>query len=222
MKLEICVTDLNSALIAEKGGADRIELCKDLRNDGLTPELETFNSIKEKLKIPIFVLIRPRAGNFVYDAAEFDLMLDQIQKFKDAGAEGIVSGILSSDDSIDESRTRQLIQKARPLPFTFHRAFDMVNDPFKAAVLLKDMGVERILTSGSETSAIDGLQSLIALKKEFGNQPIIMAGGGIRKDSILAFKINGFREVHSAAIRDRLSMKISEQEVQEMRAILDD
>ena len=131
MIIEVCAESYEYALKAEKAGADRIELCKDLQLDGLTPDYESAKRTIDTLEIPVFILIRPREGNFIYSNEEFELMKSDIIKFKEMGCKGIVSGILNHDNSIDVKRTKELIELSRPLEFTFHRAFDIVPKPIK-------------------------------------------------------------------------------------------
>ena len=131
MIIEVCAESYEYALKAEKAGANRIELCKDLHLDGLTPDYESAKRTIDSLNIPVFILIRPREGDFIYSNEEFELMKRDIIKFKKMGCKGIVSGVLNDDNSIDVKRTKDLIELSRPLEFTFHRAFDIVSDPLK-------------------------------------------------------------------------------------------
>ena len=160
MIIEVCAESYEYALKAEKAGADRIELCKDLHLDGLTPDYESAKRTIDSLNIPVFILIRPREGDFIYSNEEFELMKRDIIKFKEMGCKGIVSGVLNDDNSIDVKRTKDLIELSRPLEFTFHRAFDIVSDPLKEIENLIRMGVDRILTSGQKNKAIEGLYLL--------------------------------------------------------------
>ena len=150
MIIEVCAESYEYALKAEKAGANRIELCKDLHLDGLTPDYESANRTIDSLNIPVFILIRPREGDFIYSNEEFELMKRDIIKFKEMGCKGIVSGVLNDDNSIDVKRTKDLIEITRPLEFTFHRAFDIVSKPFKEIENLIRLGVDRILTSGQK------------------------------------------------------------------------
>ena len=150
MIIEVCAESYEYAVEAEKAGADRIELCKDLHLDGLTPDYETAKRTIDKLNIPVFILIRPRGGDFVNSKEEFELMKSDIVKFKEMGCKGIVSGVLSTDQSIDIKRTKELVELSRPLDFTFHRAFDIVSNPLKEIEKLIEIGVNRVLTSRFE------------------------------------------------------------------------
>ena len=170
MIIEVCTDSYEYAEKAEKAGADRIELCKHLHLDGLTPNYKTAKKTIENLNIPVFVLIRPRHGDFNYSEKEFELMKADIVKFKEMGCKGIVSGILNNDNTIDIKRTNELVNLSRPLEFTFHRAFDEVNDPLKELEKLIQLGVERVLTSGQKQKAVKGIELLKELKSYKSHQ----------------------------------------------------
>jgi len=199
MLVEVCSNSLESAQSAEKGGADRIELCAELEVGGVTPSYGTLKQVLKSLSIAVFVLIRPRSGNFTYSDAEFEVMRQDIMWCKEIGCKGIVSGVLNKDNTLDQERTRELIQLSGPLSFTFHRAFDWVNDPEKTLKMLIDMGCTRVLTSGQQPTAYKGIKTLNSLHKQYGNQITIMPGGGINEDNITAFKDAGFSEIHFSA-----------------------
>ena len=173
MIIEVCADSYEYAEKAEKAGADRIELCKHLHLDGLTPNYKTAKKTIENLNIPVFVLIRPRHGDFNYSEKEFELMKADIVKFKEMGCKGIVSGILNNDNTIDIKRTNELVNLSRPLEFTFHRAFDVVTDPLKELEKLIQLGVERVLTSGQKQKAVKGIELLKELKKNAKDKIII-------------------------------------------------
>ena len=196
MIIEVCAESYKYAVKGEKAGADRIELCKDLHLDGLTPNYKTAKKTIDKLNIPVFVLIRPREGDFNYSNEEFELMKKDIVKFKEMGCKGIVSGILNSDNTIDLNRTMELINLSKPLEFTFHRAFDVVTDPLKELEKLIQLGVERVLSSGQKQKADKGIELLKELKKNSKDKIIIMPGGGINKSNIKKFK--SFDEIHGS------------------------
>lgn len=199
MKLEICTNSYQSAINAEKAGAHRIELCSELALGGLTPTYGLLKQVIETINIPAMVLIRPRSGNFTYSDVEFEIMKENIKLCKNLGYAGIVSGVLNADNTIDIERTKKLIQLSKPLPFTFHRAFDWTPKPFEALQQLIDLDVERILTSGQANSARKGIELLKDLNKKANSRITIMPGGGINSDNILIFKITGFNEVHCSA-----------------------
>jgi len=199
MIVEICANSYESALNAKKAGADRIELCTELAVGGITPSYGLIEKVREEIAIPVHVLIRPRSGDFTYSDAEFDIMKSDIELCKKLGCNGIVSGILNSDFTIDLKRTKELVDLAKPLSFTFHRAFDWVTDPFKALAQLVDLEIDRILSSGQETNAVKGIFLLEQLQKQAGNRLTILPGGGINKGIILKFKEASFKEVHFSA-----------------------
>ena len=196
--IEICLESVESVVAAQKGGADRVELCSDLFEGGLTPTLGTF-TVARKLAstIKINVMIRPRGGDFCYSDEEFEVMKEDLLSLKNAGADGIVFGILTPEGDIDEERTRALVALAYPLPVTFHRAFDMSKDAFKSLETLIDLGVKRILTSGLEPTVMEGLPLLTELVKKAGDRIIIMPGCGIseRNFKYLDERINA-KEYH--------------------------
>lgn len=199
MKLEICAATIQSAINAEKAGADRIELCTELAVGGITPSYGFIKQVLNSIKIPVFALIRPRSGNFTYSDDEFEIMKQDIQLCKDLGCAGIVSGLLNVDNSIDIERTKQLVVLSKPLEFTFHRAFDWTPNPYQALEQLIEINVDRILTSGQESSAEKGTFVLQQLKKLANERLTILPGGNINHDNVLVFKGGGFEEVHCSA-----------------------
>ena len=196
MIIEVCAESYEYALKAEKAGADRIELCKDLHLDGLTPDYESAKRTIDTLNIPVFILIRPRGGDFIYSHEEFELMKRDILRFRKMGCKGIVSGVLNSDNSIDIKKTKELVELSRPLEFTFHRAFDKVNNPLYEIENLIGLGIDRVLTSGQKEKAIDGLVLLKQLNSISNNRIKIMPGSGINKSNIVNF-VN-FEEIHGS------------------------
>ncbi|WP_299442737.1 copper homeostasis protein CutC [uncultured Aquimarina sp.] len=199
MKIEICANSYQSAVNAEKAGADRIELCVELAVGGITPSHGLIEKVVQKLSIPVFVLIRPRSGNFTYTSDEFDVMKKDIEFCKSIGCKGIVSGVLKNDNTIDSIRTQELITLSKPLSFTFHRAFDWVPEPLESLKQLIAIGVERILTSGQEASAIEGIELLKNALQLSKPNLIIMPGSGINVENVLTFKEAGFEEIHFSA-----------------------
>jgi copper homeostasis protein len=157
MEIEICANSFQSALNAQNACADRIELCAELAVGGVTPSYGLLKQVLSKLSIPVYVLIRPRSGDFCYSDDDFEIIKQDINLCKKLQCDGIVSGVLHQDMTIDIQRTKELVDLADPLPFTFHRAFDSVPNPLQAVQQLDEMGVERILTSGQQSNAIDGL-----------------------------------------------------------------
>lgn len=199
MKLEICANSYQSAKNAQEAGAHRIELCQELSVGGITPSYGLLKKVIEELDIPVFVLIRPRSGNFVYSDDEFQIMKTDIQLCKDLGCKGIVSGVLKPDNKLDVERTKVLIELSKPLPFTFHRAFDEVNNPKESLEQLIDLGVDRVLTSGQESSAEKGLELIQELHRISNNRIMILAGGGINSKNVELFKEADLSEIHASA-----------------------
>lgn len=213
MKLEICVDSVESAVIAQEAGADRIELCSCLDVGGLTPSLGAITSAKSLLEIPIHVLIRPRMGDFCYSDLEFQQMLRDLRLAKDTKTEGVVFGILTPDGKVDIYRTALLLEAARPLQVTFHRAFDFCVDPFQALEDLISLGVDRILTSGQKNTAPQGAPLLKELIEKADNRVIIMPGSGINSQNLPSLiKDTGAREYHLSASRFLPSPMLSEKE----------
>ena len=199
MIVEICVDSIDSALIAEKSGANRIELCSSLALGGITPSWGLIEKIVQKLSIGIHVLIRPRGGDFTYSESEINLMLADIEMAKSLGVSGIVSGVLNSDHTLDIENTKRLINAGAGLPFTFHRAFDWIPNKEDALGQLDDLGVQRILTSGGCTKAIDALSTLTTWNRNY--QTTILPGGGINSSNYKAFQTAGFEEIHLSATK---------------------
>ncbi|MCY3833070.1 MAG: copper homeostasis protein CutC [Chloroflexi bacterium] len=183
-QFEVAVDSLESALIAQDCGADRIELCADLGIGGITPSLGMIQLVMERLRIPVHVMIRPRRGDFLYSDAEFEVMLSDIDAVKSAGAQGVVFGVLMADGHVDVERTSQLVDAARPLSVTFHRAFDMCRDPRAALAELIDMGVDTLLTSGQAPSAAEGMPLIVELVVWVAGRIDIMPGAGIHPGNI--------------------------------------
>ena len=199
MLLEICANSYQSAKNAQDTGVKRIELCSELSIGGITPSYGLIKQVSDTLYIKSFVLIRPRSGNFCYSKAEFEIIKNDIKICKELGCHGIVSGVLNEDNTIDIERTRKLVELSKPLPFTFHRAFDIVPNAKDALEQLIDLGVDRILTSGQHPKAIDGLDALKVLNQQANNRIIILVGSGISSQNAEDFKDAGFDEIHASA-----------------------
>jgi len=200
MLVEVCANSLESALNAEKAGADRIELCSELAVGGITPSYGLLKAARKALNIPIHVLIRPRGGDFTYSDAEFEIMKTNILLCKEIGIDGIVSGVLHADFSLDVNRTQTLIDLSEGMKFTFHRAFDWVENPKKTFEQLNELGVDYVLSSGQENSALDGLPLLAELNK-METRCVIMPGGGVKAENAKSFKDAGFKAIHSTGSR---------------------
>jgi copper homeostasis protein len=198
-RLEICVESVERAQAAERGGADRIELCSDLRSGGITPSAGFMQTVRRHVSLPIHALIRPRAGDFCYSTQEFEIMRDDIDAARRLGVDGIVLGILREDNRVDVERTRELVQMARPLPVTFHRAFDDCESPEKALEDVIQTGAARILTSGGKSSATDGLSTLAQMVQKAGARIGIMACGRINYENLAHIvQVTLASEVHTS------------------------
>ena len=206
MIVEICANSYHSALNTQKAGAVRIELCSELALGGITPSYGLIKNVIDTLSLSVFVLIRPRSGNFIYSDEEFDIMKRDIQLCKNLGSNGIVSGVLNKDNTIDIERTKELIELSKPLDFTFHRAFDCVKNPKEALEQLITLGVNRVLTSGQEVNAEKGLKLLKKLKKQANSRIIILPGSGINSNNAKLFKDAGFTEIHTSASKRMVNL----------------
>ena len=196
--LEITVESVAAASAAERGGADRIELCADLRCGGLTPAPEIMRNARSAVRLPIFAMVRPRAGNFVYTNGEISLMKSQMTQARALGMNGIVLGVLREDNTVDVSLLKNLVEFAAPLPLTFHRAFDETPDLFRALEDITSVGAARILTSGGASKAPQALDTLAKLVQIAGGRIIIVPGSGIQPENfgVVRQALNA-REYHS-------------------------
>ncbi|MAY21518.1 MAG: copper homeostasis protein CutC [Flavobacteriaceae bacterium] len=206
MTLEVCAHSFESALAAQKAGAHRIELCNELSLGGITPSYGLLEKVMSELTIPVFVLIRPRSGNFAYSPAEVTIMLKDIALCKEMGVQGIVCGALTEDHHIDEIITQALVEASRGMEFTFHRAFDWSRDPMASLKTLENLGIKRILTSGQQATALEGFRLLKELQA-LSNNLIIVPGGGISAANVREFKDAGFLEVHASASEKRQTLE---------------
>jgi copper homeostasis protein len=202
--VEACVDSVESALAAERGGARRLELCDNLADGGTTPSAGTIAAVKASVRIPVFVIVRPRGGGFVYSDAELDVMRRDIDATLALGADGVVLGALRSDARVDGPRIETLVASARGLPVTFHRAFDLVADQHEALDTLAAAGVSRVLTSGGASTAAEGADTIASLVKEAGTRLTVVAGGGIREENVAELvRRSGVREIHVRGTRLR-------------------
>lgn len=177
--LECCVDSVESAIEAEKGGANRIELCSALVIGGLSPSKALFEKVKEQVNIKIHVLLRPRFGDFCYTDFEHEIIKQEIHMFKELGADGVVIGTLKSDGSLNLEQMKELVEEADGMSITLHRAFDMCADPFRTLEEVKELGIHTILTSGQKNSCIDGKELLGQLMKKANREVDILIGGGV-------------------------------------------
>jgi copper homeostasis protein len=196
-KIEICTDNVESAIEAQNAGADRIELCNNLPEGGTTPGLGLIKSARDHLAIGLHVIIRPRGGDFLYSAIEYDIMKKEIDACCECGADGVVIGILEPDGEIDIERTAKLIEFARPMSVTFHRAFDMCKDPVKGLEAVIDSGADRLLTSGQRNTADEGMMLIKDLIAQADGRIIIMPGSGINESNIVNIaRVTGAKEFH--------------------------
>jgi copper homeostasis protein len=199
--VEAAVETLDSALAAERAGADRIELCDNLGEGGTTPDGTLVAAIVERIRLPVFVLIRPRAGDFVYSDSEFDVMLRDIELTRTMGIAGIVTGALDDKGRVDVKRTRSLVKAAGRLPVTFHRAIDSAADLPAALDDAIEAGVSRVLTSGGAPTAREGVDGIAALVLQARERVSIIAGGGIREHNVReVITRTGAHEVHGRLV----------------------
>lgn len=200
-KLEICCFSVESAIKAEKFGANRIELCDNYPEGGTTPSYAAIKHAINKLGIPVNVIVRPRGSDFLYSQVEYEIIKEDVLAVKELGANGIVTGFLKSNGDIDLERTKEIVGLAKPMEVTFHRAFDMCRDPMEALDQLKETGITRILTSGAKSSVVEGIELLAKLTEKAGDDISIMPGGGVN-DKTLHELINRTKafEFHSASM----------------------
>jgi copper homeostasis protein len=198
--LEIAVFNIGSALVAAKAGADRVELCENPFDGGTTPSYGTLKTVREKIGIPVFPIIRPRGGDFLYSNEEFEVMRRDVLLCKELGFDGAVLGLLLRDGAIDVSRTRLLVELAYPMEITFHRAFDRCREPLQALEQVIGCGCKRILTSGQVPNAFDGRELIRQLVQQADDRIIIMPGSGVRSHNIRELAgFTGATELHSSA-----------------------
>lgn len=196
--VEAAVESLDDALAAVEGGADRLELCADLGVGGLTPAPALVSSVLERVDVPVFVMIRPRAGSFVYSPPELDVMQRDIESMRELGVDGIVVGVLDARGAVDARRMAPLVAATSGLPVTFHRAFDRARDLSDALESLIDLRIERVLTSGGAQDALAGADVLSDLVQQAGDALVIMAGGGVREHNVREIvEVSGVHEVHA-------------------------
>jgi copper homeostasis protein len=200
MKLEIIGFNIESCMAAQEAGANRIELCAGPGEGGTTPSYAFIKAAREKLHIDLYVMIRPRGGDFLYSDNDFEIMKNDAAICKQLGCDGIVTGILTKDGKVDKKRCKELIEIVYPLEATFHRAFDRVADSFEALEDIIELGFERILTSGLKPKAIESTELLSQLIKQSNGRIIIMPGSGVTAENIVSIaESTGATEFHSSA-----------------------
>ena len=204
--LEVAANSVASALAAQAGGAGRVELCSALELGGLTPSHASIAMVRERLRIPLYVLIRPRAGDFLYDDDECEAMRRDIETCAALGCDGVVLGVLDADGGVDMQRCYELIATAGHLGVTFHRAFDLVSDPRRALEDVIALGCERVLTSGGQASALEGAALIRGLIEQASGRIALMPGAGVMADNLAALaNATGAREFHASAKRQLAS-----------------
>ena len=214
IQLEICANSVSSAVHAQQGGADRVELCTALELGGLTPSPASIIQCRQRLQIAMFVLIRPRPGDFCYSPAKIDLMEKEIEFCKGQGIDGVVLGILTNEGKVDRTACQRLIDRARPMEVTFHRAFDRVLDPFSALNELLDLRIDRLLSSGRQKQAVAGTALLGELVRRSNNSIAIMAGAGINSGNVESIiQKTGVGAVHCSAKQLKNKTKVVESQV---------
>jgi len=197
MVVEVCLAGIESAVSAQSGGATRIELCENLAEGGTTPSQGMIALVRKKLSIPVHVMIRPRGGDFCYSDLEFEVMQRDVATAVSLGVDGVVFGLLTPEGRVDVTRTRILMEAARPLAITFHRAFDVTADPLAAFEDLLTLGVDRLLTSGQQATAGEGRELIKQLQGRANGRLQIMAGSGINASNAAALiAATGVREIH--------------------------
>jgi copper homeostasis protein len=220
-RLEICAFNLSAAQAAERAGADRVELCAGPEEGGLTASAGLIRAARESLSIPLYPIIRPREGDFLYSEQEFRIMLRDVDYCKQLGCEGVVIGLLRADGSVDRQRCARLVERAYPLGVTFHRAFDWAANPFEALEEIILTGCERILTSGQRPVATEGAVLINELVREAEDRIVIMPGSGVRSANIgwLAQKTGAVEFHTSARIRQADRMEFVNWAMQEEQSI---
>lgn len=202
--LEVCVESLPEAIAAVEAGADRLELCGAMSEAGITPGIGLVEAVVGSVAAPVFVMIRPRGGDFTYEEDDVGVMLREIAAVQRAGAHGVVSGALEATGGVDRETTRRLVEAAAPLPLTFHRAVDLTPNLEVSLQELRAAGVKRILTSGGATSALVGAGQIARLVRQAGPDLTIVAGGGVRAGHVAELvRQTAVREVHARPVRPK-------------------
>jgi copper homeostasis protein len=211
IQLEVCANSVTSALAAQEGGAVRVELCENLSEGGTTPSYGQIALARKLLHIKLYVLIRPRGGDFLYSDVEFDIIKSDVQHCVETGCDGIVIGILNADGSIDKERCGQLVRiaKAKGLGVTFHRAIDMCADMNQALEDIIELGCERILTSGGKSTAVEGVTTVAHLIAQARGRIAVMPGAGVSENTVADIvHFTGATEIHSSARKAKRSRMI--------------
>lgn len=203
MEIEVCAYSLESCVAAQEAGADRVELCTAMYDGGTTPPAGMIQLARELLHIRLYVMIRPRGGDFLYSDLEYRQMKQDLLYAKSCGVDGVVIGLLKENGEIDVERTRELVGLAAPLQVTFHRAFDMAADPFRALEDVILSGCHRILTSGQRNTAVEGMDMLRALSERNKGRIQLMAGSGVNRENALLLAATGIDALHLSGKNSR-------------------
>jgi copper homeostasis protein len=209
MQLEICVDSVESAIAAQRGGAQRVELCSALSEAGLTPSIGLIRAVRRAVDIGLYVMIRPRGGDFLYSDAELEVMREDIAHAAESGANGVVFGLLTQDGDIDLARTRELVDLARPMEVTFHRAIDMARDADTALDAVIQSGADRLLTSGGAQSALLGASRIQRMVRNSADGIKIMVCGGVRAESVHEIASSTGASQFHAAIRQEVGSQMT-------------
>ncbi|MGF7232074.1 copper homeostasis protein CutC [Arachidicoccus sp.] len=235
MTLEIAVFNITSAIQAQSAGANRIELCENPFDGGTTPSYGTLKTTIEKITIPVFPIIRPRGGDFLYNNEELAVMKKDLLLIRQLGFQGAVLGLLNIDGAVDIEQTRRLVELAYPLEITFHRAFDRAKNPLESLEQVIDTGCARILTSGQRPNAGDGFDLIKELVRQADQRIVIVPGSGIRSSNLQKIIETGAEEFHSSARKEinsamkfksssmaetLMNICVDEEEVKKMKTIL--
>jgi copper homeostasis protein len=202
VRVEVCVDSVESAIESQEGGAQRVELCANLIEGGTTPSAGEIEVARGRLQIGLQVIIRPRGGDFCYSDLEHEVMKRDVAMARSLGADGVVIGVLSEDGSVDAERTRELVELARPMSVTFHRAFDMTREPFEALETLVGLGVDRVLTTGQQDVVWEGLDLIARIVERAGQRIVVMPGGGTERNVRAIVERTGAREIHVVGTRE--------------------
>jgi copper homeostasis protein len=220
-RFELCAETVYAATVAERGGADRVELCVNLAVAGMTPPVAMVREAVEAISIPLHVLIRPRAGDFAYTPEEFALMRAQIEEVKALGVQGVVLGVLRSDGRVDVERTRELVEAARPMKVTFHRAFDEVADMTEGLEAVIATGADLLLTSGGRATVLEGAGTIAELVRQAKGRIEVMAAGGVRPENLEeALQRTGAPWLHGSLLRREAGGDVREEDVLEVMQLL--
>ncbi len=220
MQIEVCAFSIESCLNAQRAGARRVELCGGLYEGGTTPSVGLIQKAREVLSIQLYVMVRPRGGDFCYDEEELEVMLFDIEAAKKMGADGVVFGILKPDGQVDIERTKALVALAQPMGVTFHRAFDVASDPFEALEAVIATGAERILTSGQQNTALLGKELIHQLVEKAQGRIEIMAGSGVNADNAVLLAKTGVSALHLTGKSVRKGAMVYQKEGVSMASVL--